>query len=69
MRIIEIKLANRNLHYITNLMPQENFSAPRGIGNFLRRTKPHGVSLSRHILTQVMDGLCKNFPPKKKAKK
>ena len=45
---------------------QLNFSAPKGIVDFLKRTKPDGKSLSRHILCQVMTGMCKNFPPKKR---
>jgi hypothetical protein len=50
-------------------MPQLNFSAPSGVRDFIKRTKPPGLSLSRHILIQVMDGMLKNFPAKKGRKK
>ncbi len=47
---------------------QLNFSAPKGVALLLKRTCPTGTSLSRHILVQVMDGLLKNFPAKKRRK-
>ena len=44
---------------------QLNFSAPKAIADLLKNTKGN-KSLSRHILEQVMDGLLKNFPAKKR---